>query len=234
MPSKDFKLGDDLIVTVSKRRGNRYLRLSITPAGRARISIPIWAPYQAGLDFAKARENWIRDQRVTAKPLRSGQAIGKAHHLHFVAKTALTCANGRLAGTTITISHPSTDAFDHPAVQEVAQTACVRALRRQAEQLLPGRLSGLAETHRFTYTSVRVKHLKSRWGSCDEQGRIVLNLFLMQLPWEIIDYVLLHELTHTRIMRHGPDFWEAMAEILPSTPSLKKKLRNYHPVLLSE
>ena len=234
MPSKDFILGDGLAVTVSKRRGNRYLRLSITPTGQAKVTIPAWAPYSAGVNFAKSRESWIREQRVIVKPLRPGQAIGKAHHLHFVAKAAVTSATSRLAGTTITVSHPATDEFDHPAVQQAAQTACVRALRRQAELLLPRRLSGLAETHGFTYTDVRIKRLKSRWGSCDQHGQIVLNLFLMQLPWELIDYVLLHELTHTRILRHGPDFWQAMTETLPDTRALKKKLRDYHPVLSPE
>lgn len=234
MPSKDFRLGDDLAVTVHKRRTSRYLRLSITPAGRVRVSIPAWAPYRAGFEFAKAREKWIRAQYTAAKPLRHGQLIGKAHHLQFIPKTAAASINSRLAGTIITVNHPAATGFDHPTVQQAAQSACVRALRRQADELLPQRLDSLAEKHGFAYKEVRIKHLKSRWGSCDQTGRIALNLFLMQLPWELIDYVLLHELTHTRILKHGPEFWQAMAKVLPDTPVLKKKLRNYHPVLLTE
>lgn len=234
MPSKDFTLGEDMKVTVHKRRASRYLRLSITPAGQVRVSIPLWAPYYAGLEFAKTREKWIRAQKITARPLKHGQAIGKAHHLRFEPKADATSVNSRLAGTTVTVNHPAADGFDHPAVQRAAQSASIRALRRQAEELLPQRLDGLAERHGFKYSEVRIRHLKSRWGSCDQHGRIVLNLFLMQLPWELIDYVLLHELTHTKILRHGPDFWQAMAELAPDTPVLKKRLRDYHPVLLSE
>jgi predicted metal-dependent hydrolase len=231
MPSKNFTLDDGLNVTIYKSRTNRHFRLSIAPSGQVRVSIPAWAPYRAGVDFARSRQDWIRGQHKPAVLLRPGQAVGKGHHLQFVAKPAVAKASSRISDTTIVVSHPAAERPDSPAVQRVARTACIRALRRQAEQLLPQRLATLAAIHDFTYQEVSVKQLKSRWGSCDHQTRIVLNLFLMQLPWDLIDYVLLHELTHTRILKHGPDFWQAMAATLPKTSVLKKDLREYHPVL---
>jgi predicted metal-dependent hydrolase len=231
MPSKDFIIDGNLAVTVYKRKASRHLRLTIAPSGQVRVSIPAWAPYRTGLDFAKARQAWIQEQRVTIKVLRPGQPVGKAHHLQFVEKPGITKPASRLADTTITISYPLGEKFGSPAVQQVAREACIRALRRQAEQLLPQRLARLAEAHGFSYASVSVKRLKGRWGSCDQHGHIVLNLFLMQLPWDLIDYVLLHELTHTRILRHGPVFWQAMAEVLPDTPALKKSLKNHQPIV---
>jgi len=80
---------------------------------------------------------------------------------------------------------------------------------------------------------VRIKRLSSRWGSCDSHQNIVLNLYLMQLPWECIDYVLLHELTHTQILRHGAPFWDAMGKLLPNLAAIRKQMRGYHPVLQS-
>jgi hypothetical protein len=53
----------------------------------------------------------------------------------------------------------------------------------------------------------------------------------MQLPWQLIDYVLLHELTHTTILRHGPDFWRALEAVLPNARVLKKAMREYQPIL---
>ncbi len=231
MPSKNFTLDGDLDVTVYKRRGSRNLRLSIAPSGQVRVSIPAWAPYRAGLDFAKARQDWILSQQRPPVLLKHGQAIGKGHHLQFVAKPSIAKAASRISDTSIVISYPMTEQPDSPATQRVARTACVRALRRQAEQLLPQRMAALAATHDFTYNEVRVKQLKSRWGSCDHRSRIVLSLFLMQLPWDLIDYVLLHELTHTKVLKHGPDFWQAMEAILPKAATLRKELRGYHPVL---
>lgn len=231
MPNKNFTLEDGLNVTVYKRRGNRNLRLSVAPGGQVRVSIPAWAAYRVGIDFAKSRQDWIRDQHRPAMPLRHGQAIGKAHHLKFAARPPPARIASRVSDTNIVINHPAGDLPDSSAVQRAARAACVRALRRQAEQLLPQRLATLAETNDFSYQEVSIKRLKSRWGSCDQRTRIVLNLFLMQLPWDMIDYVLLHELTHTKILKHGPDFWQAMNTILPETASLRKRLRDYHPVL---
>jgi len=231
MASKDFTLDDGLSVTVYKRRGNRYLRLSVTPTGRVRVSIPAWGSYRAGLEFVRSRRTWIQDQMAAPTLLRHGQAVGKAHHLNFVPKVSATSVNSRLAQTIITVNHPADRDFTDHKVQTTARQACIRALRRQAEQLLPQRLADLADKHGFAYQGVRIKHLKSRWGSCDQEGNIVLNLYLMQLPWELIDYVLLHELTHTRILRHGPDFWKAMDTVLPDTSARKRSLRNHRPAL---
>ena len=234
MPSKNFTLDSGLDITVYKRQTSRHLRLSIGPSGEVRVSIPRWVPYAAGLEFAKAREAWIREQHRPAGPLRHGQAVGKGHHLQFVAKPNLAKASSRVRGTDVLISYPAGADPASPPIQKIAQEACIRSLRLQAQQLLPQRLAALADKHSFDYKSVTVKRLKSRWGSCDQQTHIVLNLFLMQLPWELIDYVLLHELTHTRILRHGADFWRTLRTVSPEAPALKRRLREYQPVLLAE
>jgi len=124
---------------------------------------------------------------------------------------------------------PSQLQLDDTTVQRIATNACVRALRNEAEALLPGRLATIAEREGFRYKSVTVKRLKGRWGSCDQHGNIVLNLFLMQLPWELVDYVLLHELIHTKHLHHGADFWEAFVVCQPDAKALRKQIRRYQP-----
>lgn len=233
MPYKRFILDDDVPVNIYKRRGNRNLRLTIAASGEVRVTIPAWAPYSAGVAFARSREAWIREQRRPANLLADGQPVGKAHHLRFIAKTDVAKAASRVVSGAVIITYPAALLPEDPAVQQAAHKGSVRALRAQAEQLLPQRLAALAAQHGFDYGSVSIKLLKSRWGSCDQHKNIVLNLFLMQLPWEFIDYVLLHELVHTRVMRHGPDFWTAMAEVLPEAKSLRKRLHEYQPALHS-
>jgi predicted metal-dependent hydrolase len=131
----------------------------------------------------------------------------------------------------IVVKLPAAVEYSHPEAQLAASKASIRALRSQAATLLPQRLEQLATKHDFSYTSVAIKQLKSRWGSCDQNGNITLNLFLMQLPWDCIDYVLLHELLHTRIMQHGPVFWGALTEVLPNHKELRRTIRGYQPVL---
>jgi predicted metal-dependent hydrolase len=228
---KQFMLDGDVPVSIYKRRNSRSLRLSISPAGEIRVSIPVWAPYSAGLDFAKSKYDWIVSQHKPRQSLAEGQPVGKAHHLRFVPKDGIAKPAGRVLPGAVLVSYPPELTADDPAVQKAARAASIRALRAQARQLLPQRLAKLAEIHNFTYSGVSIKQLKSRWGSCDQDKAIVLNLFLMQLPWEYIDYVLLHELVHTRIMRHGPDFWRAMEEVQPDAKALRKHLHEYQPIL---
>jgi predicted metal-dependent hydrolase len=231
MAFKQFALDEHTTVTIYKRRANRSLRLSIAPTGEIRVTIPIWAPYKSGLDFAKSRRGWIAAQQPAPSLLISGQAIGKAHHLRFSSDPTAARPTSRVRASEVTITHPPQLLVTDPRVQKIAEAASIRALRSQAEQLLPGRLRQLADRHGFQYHSVAVKRLKSRWGSCDQHRDIVLNLFLMQLPWECIDYVLLHELVHTEILRHGPDFWETLRQALPDVKQRRKQMRQYQPVL---
>jgi predicted metal-dependent hydrolase len=232
MAFKRFAL-DDITVTIYKRRGSRNLRVTVRPDGEVRVSIPAWAAYPVGVQFARSRLDWIRAQlQATSLPsLRDGQSIGKAHHLYFMSSAAVTAPRTRLQPSAITVTHPPHLTSEHNEVQAAAQRASVRALRVQAENLLPQRLQKLAATHGLSYRSVSIKRMTGRWGSCDQQQRIVLNLYLMLLPWPLIDYVLLHELAHTQVLRHGPDFWQVLEKLSPTAKADRKALRAYQPAL---
>lgn len=209
------------------------MRLSVAANGEVRLSIPPWLPYDAGLKFAESRASWIQAQQ-TARPnlkLKPGQAIGKAHHLLLIPHQALSKPVAKIKANQILVNYPEAMDLEDELVQKAAHKACLRALRVQSEQLLPHRLRNLAAVHGFDYKSVKIKQLKSRWGSCDHQQNIVLNLFLMQLPWDCIDYVLLHELVHTKVLKHGPAFWTELERVLPTAKSLRKIIRSHQPAL---
>lgn len=232
MATKTVEIPEIGAVTLYKRRGNRSLRLSVGADGEVRVSLPSWVPYKAGEQFAKSRAEWIAAHRgKSSSGLRHGQAIGKAHRLHFEPSSMATKITTRLHQNQIHITHPSTYQTLHPEVQKAAQAASIRALRKEAELLLPQRLRDLALQTGFSYRSVGVKQLKSRWGSCSAQQEIVLNLFLMQLPWHLIDYVLLHELMHTKVMQHGAPFWRELEQHVPRAKQLRKEISNHHPIL---
>ncbi len=232
MAFKTFALNDSTQVTIYKRKASRNLRLSITSKGEVRVSIPTWTPYGVGLQFAKSRSSWIASQKKPTSVLVSGQAVGKAHHLSLIPSAGAKKVTSRVISSGIFIKYPADMSPSDPAVQCVVEKASIRAMRVQAEQLLPQRLEILAAKHGFEYKDVAIKQLKSRWGSCDQQKHIVLNLFLMQLPWELIDYVILHELTHTRHLHHGPKFWGDMEGMMPRLKDIRKAMRGHQPVLV--
>lgn len=232
MAVKQFKLPDIGQVYVYKRAGVRNIRLTIRSDGSVRVTIPSWAPYVTGLNFAQSRAEWIRKHAGGPKAsLTDGQIIGKAHRLRLEASTTALKPTSRIRQTEVVVSYPAMLEAEHELVQKMATTASLRALRLQAERLLPMRLKELADKRGFKYKSVTIKNLKSRWGSCDQDANITLNLFLMQLPWHLIDYVLMHELTHTKVMRHGAPFWSAMEAIEPKTQALRREIRMYKTTL---
>jgi predicted metal-dependent hydrolase len=234
MPYKEFRIDGIGTVKVYRRKGNRSMRLTVSGDGNVRVSLPMWAPYQAGVAFAASRQGWItkQTQRIPDIVLVHGQQIGKAHHLRFQPSPIADVAKATVRGTTIiTTYHPRQQTND-PTVQAVARAACLRALRIQAGELLGRRLQQLADLHDVAYEGLSIKRMKTRWGSCDQRRHIVLNLFLIQLPWECIDYVILHELAHTKALNHGPTFWKTLEGWLPNARSLRKAMRAYQPTLL--
>jgi predicted metal-dependent hydrolase len=233
MPVKQFELAGIGQVTVVKRATSRSIRLSIRSDGQIMVSIPSWASYQSGMRFASSKSEWLISNVATPTMLIDGQAIGKHHHLRLIETKGIIKPRSLVSKTDITIRYPHAMQSTSPEVQSIASQACIRALKAQAEQLLPGRLRELADKHGFEYTAVSFKRLKGRWGSCDNRQRIILNVFLMQLPWNCIDYVLLHELTHTKIMRHGPPFWEHMEPLVPHLRLVRKQMKTFQPVLQS-
>lgn len=234
MPYKSFQVTGLGEVKVYKRKTSRSLRLTVTPEGTIRVSIPMWTPYQAGVSFALTKRAWIIRHAAgsTMRVLHHGQQIGKTHWLAFRADATAETIRTKVGKSDVTITHPSRYAATDDHVQKAAHTASIRALRAQATQLLPTRVYTLANRYNFTYHSLSIKQLKSRWGSCDQQQNIVLNLYLVQLPWEYIDYVILHELAHTRALNHGPDFWQEFEQVLPHAKQLRRRMRAFRPMLL--
>jgi len=219
-------------VVLIERAQSRNLRLSVTTSG-VQVSMPRWTPFSAGQAFALSNLPWIQQElaKLSAPLIESGQRIGKMHYVRFEQVLSDQPATSRVTGTEIIVRlHPGEVSTDLEA-QKRAKSASIRALKREAERLLPPRLHTLATTHGHTYKSVSVKQLKRRWGSCDSHQALTFNLFLMELPWEHIDYVLMHELAHTIEMNHGPDFWRVLTTMQPSARTLSKQLKSRQPTI---
>ena len=66
--------------------------------------------------------------------------------------------------------------------------------------------------------------MKTRWGSFSPQGQITLNLWLITVPVDCLDYVIMHELCHFKIKLHGARFWKLLERFLPDWLDRRKKL----------
>ena len=222
------QVGEVLLV---KRRGAKSLRLSVTSSGQVRVSMPPWTPYVVGMNFAISRKDWLLQQleRHKTQPITAGTRIGKLHRVWFRADKSATTPRTRLKNTLIEVR--SASPITSEQVQAKLVLACERALKDEAMQLLVPRLDDLAKNNNITYHSLRVRKMASRWGSCSREKVITLNSFLVQLPWELIDYVIVHELVHTKHLNHGPDFWREFERIMPDAKKLQRQMRTHNPHL---
>lgn len=220
-------------VKLQKRRGTRSLRLSLTPQGEVKVSMPLWVPYRLGVEFAKNKQAWILKNRFQPSFLKDGQVIGKAHRLVFMSSSSASRASSRVVAQRVRVTYPASQRVADRAVQQAAQRGALKAVQAEAEALLPERLNELAQQYGYSYKTLHLKHLRSKWGSCSHRAEITLNVFLMTLPWDLIDYVMLHELVHTKVLRHGEPFWQQMANHLPKVQALRKRLRGHQPTFSS-
>jgi len=98
----------------------------------------------------------------------------------------------------------------------------------EARDTLIRRLNEMAEIHHLNYSKVSIRNQKTRWGSCSAKNNISLNINLARLPGQLRDYVMLHELLHTRIKNHSKEFWAELDKALGgNSKAMAKKLRKY-------
>jgi len=109
--------------------------------------------------------------------------------------------------------------------------AAERLDRRTARAFLAKRLAALAEEHGFSPGRLSVRNQGTLWGSASPSGRIQLNAYLAVLPQELADYVILHELVHTRVRGHGLAFWKELKRHVPDARGRRARLREYSLVL---
>jgi predicted metal-dependent hydrolase len=104
--------------------------------------------------------------------------------------------------------------------------------RVKAKTMLTRRLQQIAKNNGFSYNRVFIRNQKTRWGSCSNKNNISLNITLVRLPDELIDYVILHELVHTRRKDHSKAFWSEMDKLVGNGRKMASKLRKYRLGLL--
>jgi predicted metal-dependent hydrolase len=218
------------------RRSNKARRviIRVKSANEVIIVVPAWVPFQTGKKFAVQKKEWIKKQidKFERKERKSAvfneQTLFKTrwHHLEIL-RDIRDNVGIHINEEVVRITYPSHLKVEQPEIQEAIKYGITETLRMEAKQYIPGRISELAEKYGFQYRKLSVKNQKTLWGSCSSVNNININIHVMRLPQHLLDYILVHELTHTVHKNHSVHFWKAVDQCLGSGKALAGELRNY-------
>ncbi len=214
-------------VTFRKNRRSKNIKISVKPDQSVHVSFPVYASAREVADFVEKNEQWILSQQqkfeIKKNIFDEGSVIKTRLYEITLIKGEIN--SGNRIGNNIILKIE-----DFKSVKSILfiENTLTSIYRFEAKKLLPQRLKELAEKFHFRYNKVTIRNNKRNWGSCSSQNNISLNLQMMKLPDELIDYILLHELVHTEIKNHGPGFWEKLNSITNNrAKELSKQVRKY-------
>ena len=219
-------------IVVKKRSLAKSVSLKIAPDGRIQITMPPYAPLLAAKALIKTSRKQIRELASQYREKLSyteNQQIGKSHNL--LIQTTTKPSSVKIVGTQILAEINEAESVESVTNQQLIRSKILVALRKEAKSYLPRRLSFLAKEHGFSFARSKITHSSSRWGSCSSSGTISLNIGMMNLPFELIDYVIIHELCHTRHMNHSTKFWDEVSKFDPHYKIHRNELKKYSPYI---
>lgn len=224
LPDKDF---DRIILRTHKQARNVTMR--IKPDG-LHVTVPPYSLSSKVLEVVEQyRQRLLEDwKKMGRKPIDLDFRIHTPCFRLWLEQGNLTCFSVRSTEEGVRIICPRDVDFARPEVQRLVRNAIIRAMKRSAQAYLPPLLSALSEQYRLPFKRVKITGSKGRWGSCSAAGSINLSCYLMLLPPHLMDYVLLHELAHTKEMNHGPRFWELLDSLTEGRAhALRAELRTF-------
>ena len=230
---------DDVLVAYALRRGKRRsIGFSVGPDGLT-VSAPKWVPLYEIDQAVLEKSRWIlkklQETRDRHQQLKAASIDWKdgcyvpflGEHLKVVLQPC--CAAGS-AGPELKKNLPGAPTL-HVALPQSATAAQIRDtvqvwLMQQARQIFKERLDHFAPVVRVQWRKLGLSSASTRWGSASADGSIRLNWRLVHLTLPVIDYVVVHELSHLQVMDHSPQFWDTVRAVMPDYADLRRQLKH--------
>jgi predicted metal-dependent hydrolase len=248
--NRDALLSGTVVAFEFKRGKRRTIGFSVGPQGLV-VRAPSWVPLHQVDAALQEKSRWIiqklgetaaRHQRRVAHDIewRDGMVLpyigqqltvlldpncvkvprGVAAAL--LLPTAPVADDAGLAAhqPTLRLSLPSS------ATPDQMRAAVQAWLMRQVKQHFIERLDHFAPQLQVQWRTLALSNAKTRWGSARIDGSIRLNWRLVHFDQAVIDYVVVHELSHLRVMDHSPRFWDTVRSVVPDYAALRQQLKD--------
>jgi predicted metal-dependent hydrolase len=202
-----------------KRKSRKSLAIHVLSGSDIEVRVPLKCPWSEVDRFIEEKLQWMlrtRDELARRPKIASLRYVQNATHSYLGEARQLELVRGKPAfvaeeGASILVR------CLHPDREALVQKHVESWLAREGERRLPSRLELL--NHRFgdglRHGSLRLRKMKSRWGSCDRKGEICINSLIMRKHPQAIDLVLMHELCHLRYFAHDASFYGLMDKVMP-------------------
>ena len=213
-------LSEPFAVRVSPRA--RRLTARVHVGGRVEIVVPLGVNAHAVRDFVQRFTPWI-DRKVAAMQCFAEPSDPVPSSIEFAVTGERFAVEWR---------REARSALQQSCNRIVVQSSDEAAARRQlqswlkraAYERLAPRLLRLASELKFPVSRVSIRCQRTRWGSCSTRGTVSLNCSLLFLNFEVVRYLFIHELAHTKHMNHSANFWRLVERIEPDYRRLDRDL----------
>ena len=226
--SRSLRVGSRSLCFDLLRSARRTLALQVHPDGRLVVRAPSRCPLTEIDRFVGSRADWIARKRseFAARVRPQLEYSHGAQHPYLGDVFRLAVSKGRPRSVVLASQRFEVRVTD-PADEAQVRRALEGWYRQRAGGLFRERIAhwhGRMAHLNILLPTLRVRAMRSRWGSCSNRGNVNLNLWLIKLPLECIDYVVVHELCHLREFHHGPAFYALMDEVLPDWRKTRARL----------
>jgi predicted metal-dependent hydrolase len=226
---------EDIDITLFKSKNAKSINITIKPFKGVRVSVPSSISYDRAQSAVKQRMSWIKKNLSKIQGAEELFTVfdydtefkTREHQLKLI-EGNFDNLKSVVRSNTISVYIPKELDVLSDEVQMEIRKAIERAWRKEAKAYLPDRVNHLANKNDFSFNKVSVQNSKTRWGSCSVDNNINLSLHLMRLPDHLIDYVILHELTHTKVKNHSPQFWQLLDQVSGNARILDKETNSYN------
>jgi len=186
----------------------RNFTIRINPKGEIRVTIPRFGSLRQAEKFLLSRKTWIQKKQHDIRKNYSDTPLLK-EGLEIVVRDKRFILKAGTNGHNV-------------------ESAFWKILVTEAKQILPERVREISHFYNLPYRNLKIRKMKTRWGSCSSQNAISLNAWLVLLPDHLVDYVILHELVHTVHKNHSPAFWDLMERLSHGRAKPdRRELRNH-------
>ena len=208
----------------------KTLEIAVHPDSRVVVKAPNGTSCEAIESRLKKRARWIRKQQAYfqqfAPRTPPRQYVGGETHCYLGRQYRLKLSEGREEDVKLIRGHfwvTSQDRSDAAQVKELMWSWYTqRAHEKYTESF--ERCWPNFERQGLPRPQLKIRRMKTRWGSLSQKGTLTLNVSLIQAPRDCIDYVITHELCHLKHHDHSPAFYRLLEKVMPDWEKRKHKL----------